>query len=220
MRETLSQKNPNCTIYEVTDEAFIPYGKVLDGYDFAKYKKVMEEITIPSEGNVYVLEDEKLMQAPETAQLQSNLYGGMEVQAGYCNGHTHELNALEYHKSAEVDIAFTDLVLLLGRLDQVEDNHLDTATLKAFYVPAGTAVELYGTTLHYAPCALSDEGFKSIVVLPKGTNATLAQRPSPITKEDELLWKKNKWVLAHPEGSAAPKGYYLGLQGENTVIHY
>jgi len=219
-REELNQKNPKYVIYSVTDPEFVSFGNVLEGYDLTTYMKTMEEIPVPESDNIYVLEEKKLMQVPETVQMQTNLYGGMDIQVGYCNGHTHTLNALEYHKSAEVDIAMTDLVLILGQVDQIEDNKLDTAKLKLFYMPAGTAVELYATTLHYAPCALDDAGFKSIVILPKGTNESLAKRPEPITKEDELLWKKNKWVLAHPEGSAALKGYYPGLCGENIEIVY
>lgn len=216
----LKKKNPRCTIHRVTDKEFALYGKVLDGYDFEEYIEIMEEKEIPEDGNIYMLEDAELMKAAVTSQLQERFYGGMAIQSGYCNGHTHQLNALEYHKCSEVDIAVTDMVLLLGNLWDVEDNSLDTAMLKGFYIPAKTAVELYATTLHYAPCALDDTGFKSIVILPKGTNESLEEKPEIVTREDALLWKRNKWVLAHPEGSAASKGYYPGLYGDNTEVLY
>lgn len=60
--------------------------------------------------------------------------------------------------------------------------------MEAFRIPSGTAVELYATTLHYAPCNASDGGFLVAVVLPKGTNEALEH---PHTGgEDALLAAK------------------------------
>ena len=62
------------------------------------------------------------------------------------------LNALEYHRSSEANVAATDVILLLGQQSDITDDFkYDTAQLEAFFVPAGTAVELYATTLHYTP---------------------------------------------------------------------
>ena len=36
--------------------------------------------------------------------------------------------------------------------------------------------------------------------------------------EDELLWARNKWLLAHPETSEAAQGAYIGITGENIDI--
>ena len=44
---------------------------------------------------------------------------------------------------------------------------LDTALVKAFRLPAGVLVELYATTLHYAPSNLGDAGFRVTIVLPR-----------------------------------------------------
>ena len=79
-------------------------------------------------------------------------YGGMPIQIGMCWGYNTKLNCLEYHRDSEVNVGETDFVLLLAKEDEIEDGMLDTAKVKAFRVPAGTAVEVYGTTLHYAPC--------------------------------------------------------------------
>ena len=46
----------------------------------------------------------------------SKSFGEMEIQIGYCNGHNSMLNALEYHKSSEINVAATDAVLLLGSI--------------------------------------------------------------------------------------------------------
>ena len=95
------------------------------------------------------------------------------------------------------------------------ENTYDTSLMEAFRIPSGTAVELYATTLHYAPCNASDGGFLVAVVLPKGTNEALEH---PHTGgEDALLAAKNKWLIGHPEGGL-PEGSYIGLTGENLEI--
>lgn len=58
---------------------------------------------------------------------------------------------MEYHKGNEVLVAVTDLLLILGRLQDVKDFTYESSKAVAFYVPTNTAVELYSTTLHYAP---------------------------------------------------------------------
>ena len=43
--------------------------------------------------------------------------------------------------------------------------NLDTSRVKAFRVLAGQLVEVYTTTLHYAPCNADEKGFKALVAL-------------------------------------------------------
>ena len=98
------------------------------------------------------------------------------------------------------------------------DGVLDTAKVKAFRVPAGVAVEVYATTLHYAPCHISkEEGFRVAVVLPRGTN-TAAPGAKPMNEEDTWLTARNKWLLAHPDSAEASQGAHIGLRGENIDI--
>ena len=95
---------------------------------------------------------------------------------------------------------------------------LDTAKVKAFWVPAGVMVECYATTLHYAPChADPNKGFRVLVALPQATNTDKPQI-TPRSWEDRLLWAKNKWLLAHSEATEAADGAYIGLTGENIDI--
>ena len=80
------------------------------------------------------------------------------------------------------------------------------------------AVEVYATTLHYAPCHTNAaEGFCTAVVLPRGTNT---EKPSVVQRggEDALLWARNKWLLAHAASDEAAQGAYVGLAGENIDI--
>lgn len=82
-------------------------------------------------------------------------------------------------------------------------------------MPADTVIEVYATTLHYAPCNANDGGFKCVVALPKGTNTDIEKR-APKTEEDKMLFARNKWLLMHPE--AAEEGQYVGLVGENICV--
>ena len=109
-------------------------------------------------------------------------------------------------------------ILLLAKQDEIDNGKLDTAKVKAFRVPAGVPVEVYATTLHYAPCHVDEnEGFRVAVVLPRGTN-TAAPGATPINEEDKWLTARNKWLLAHPESAEAANGAYVGLVGENIDI--
>lgn len=198
MINTLKILNPALEICSIYGHSFGHFGKVIDNYDFSDYLKIMANRPIPDEGNIYLASDEELMKANSTKQISISLYGHMPVQTGYCNGNSSNLNALEFHKSHEIDIAVTDLVLLLGDVRDIKENTFSSTKIKVFYVPAGTACELFSTTLHFAPCKVNDKGFKCVVILPEGTNLNLKHRPEPITSEDRLLWMQNKWLIAHP----------------------
>ena len=199
-------------IYSVTDERFGKYGKVIEGIDFSGLVKAMEETPCPDDV-VYVPGDEKLEALPVMKELAEITYGELPIQIGYCNGHNCMLNAMEYHRSSEVNVAATDAVLMLGsQQDITKDFTYDTSKVEAFLVPAGVAVEVYATTLHYAPCGVDGAGFKVAIVLPKGTNLDLDREHKG--GEDGHLTAKNKWLLGHPEGGL-PEGSPMGLIGKN-----
>ena len=68
-------------------------------------------------------------------------------------------------------------MLLLGwQPDVTDDFTYDTAKIEAFLLPKGTGVELYATTLHYAPCNADKNGFRVVIVLPKDTNLPLGEK--------------------------------------------
>ncbi|MCI8490504.1 MAG: DUF4867 family protein [Lachnospiraceae bacterium] len=205
------------TIHSVTDASFSAYGKVLSGYDFDALLKKMAHTPLPMDRAIYVASDEELEALPVSKELSLRGYGGLPIEIGYCNGNNRKLNAIEYHRSSEIDIAVNDLVLLLGRQQDIrEDYTYDTANMEAYLLPAGTAVELYATTLHYAPCSAGhEEGFRCVIVLPKDTNAQLT-RSADAAGEDRLIAAKNKWLIAHPE--AGIEGAFCGLQGENITV--
>ena len=206
-------------IYSIYDEAFRPYGKVLEGYDTAALTAALENETPLPEGVSYVPAEPALEKLPIMAELSDRAYGGMPVQLGWCNGHNTKLNCLEYHRDSEINFGTRDFILLLGLEGEIgADGLFDTALTKAFLVPAGVMVEVYATTLHYAPCeAKKGQGFKVLVALPRGTNT---DKPAftPKTREDTLLTARNKWLLAHEESDEAKGGAVVGLKGVNVDI--
>lgn len=202
-------------IYSVTDERFSKYGKIIKNIDFTELIAKMEETPCP-EDVVYEPSIAALEALPVYEQLKEITYGELPIQIGYCNGHNHYLNAVEYHRSSEIDVAATDLILLLGwKPDITEDFTYDTSKIEAFRVEKGTAVELYATTLHYAPCSVGEEGFRCVIVLPKDTNLPLDKEHKGW--EDGLITAKNKWLIGHPEGGL-PEGSHIGLIGENIRV--
>ena len=203
-------------LYNSGDKEFRPYGRVIEGCDFSGLISVLKDTTpCPENETVYVASDERLESLDAANILGANIYGRMPIEIGYCNGHNTKLNALEYHRDSEVNIAADDVILLLAKREELGDDFtLDTSKVKAFLIPAGTAVEIYATSLHYAPCNLSDEGFRVAVVLPRGTNESLPSRTEAISPEDKLLTHVNKWLIAHPDGGC-PEGSFIGLTGKN-----
>ena len=205
-------------IYSVLDKEFAPYGKVLTGYDVSDLIKALDEKTPLPDGVEYVMSCADLEYTKAFGVLQNNAYGGMPIQLGYCNGHNTKLNCLEYHRDSELNIGSTDFILLLAKADDIVDGKLDTSKVMAFKAEKGQVVEVYETSLHYAPCsAKKGEGFKVVIALPKGTNGAVPALTA-FNEEDKWMTACNKWLLAHEESSEAKSGAYVGLTGVNPDI--
>lgn len=203
-------------IYPITHEQFKKYGKVVKTINFKELVEKMQATPLP-EDVIYVPSVEELESLDVFKQVQTGLYGEMPIQIGYCNGNNVSLNALEYHKSSEINVAATDAIFLLGaQQDITEDFKYDTAKVEAFLLPKGCAVELYATTLHYAPCNKQDEGFRVAIILPRGTNYPLEHTHTQ--GEECYLAATNKWLLGHAEGNQLPEGMPVGLVGENICV--
>ena len=203
-------------IKKVTDAAFKKYGKVVQGIDFGPLVDALAKTPVP-EGVDYLPSVAELEATPTFAELQTKSFGELPTQIGYCNGHNYKLNALEYHRSSEINVGGTDAILLVGlQSDITDDFTYDTSLVEAFLVPKGTAVEVYATSLHYAPCGVDGAGFKVGIVLPKGTNLPLDAAHAG--GEDGHLTAKNKWLLGHPEGGL-DEGSPMGLIGKNLNVN-
>lgn len=207
-------------IYSVSDPEFKSYGNVWDNVPSELTSPVLEALAstpIP-EGSKYVASAPELEGVKDADKLGFLMFGGRPFQLGWCNGHNTKLNCLEYHRDSEFNLGTEDFILLLAKMDDITDGKLDTAKVKAFRAPAGTLVEVYATTLHYAPCHVDPaKGFRVLVALPQGTNTAKPEIKAD-GGDDAQLWACNKWLLAHVESSEAAAGAYVGLEGVNIDI--
>lgn len=211
-------------IYSVNDAEFKKYGRVVETVDFSELVEAMKKTPVPDDV-VYEPGIKELESLKVATEISDIVYGEMPVQIGYCNGHNCMLNALEYHRDSEINVAATDAILMLGLMEEVEkDFTYDTKNVKAFFVPQGTAVEVFATTLHYAPCGVDGKGFQVSIILPKGTNYPLKAKHAKVNadgtapNEDALITATNKWLIGHKEGGL-DAGSFLGLKGKNLNIN-
>ncbi|MDU4752045.1 DUF4867 family protein [Clostridium butyricum] len=204
-------------IKKVNDLEFKKYGQVLKNYNCEEIIEKMQKMPLPLdviyEPSVKDLEESEIFK-----ELMEREFGGLPIQIGYCNGNNNMLNAVEYHRSSEINIAVTDLILLLGWQPDINENHTyDTSKIEAFLVPAGTIIEVFATTLHYAPCNADNNGFRCVVVLPKDTNMPLEYNVKK-NGEDALLFAKNKWLIGHKDTDLGKQGAFIGLYGDNISL--
>ena len=139
-------------IFSVTDPEFKPYGRVVTGLDTAKAEilAALANTPLPAATD-YVAEDAALQELPAAVEVAEHLFGGMPCQLLVQRSqHLFELPGIPPRQ--QFNLGTEDFVLLLARQEEIAGGKLDTAKVKAFRVPAGTLVEVYATTLHYAPC--------------------------------------------------------------------
>ena len=161
MLDRLNEVN-DVKITSVFDDAFKTYGRVVEGYDFSGMIGYMKGSTeIPENGNIYVASVPEMEALPVAEEVKQCLYGDMEIEVGYCNGRNTTYNGFEYHKGSEINVAVTDFMLVLGNTWEIAaDNTYKVEAASVFFVPEGTAIEMYQTPLHLSPLRVCDEGFK------------------------------------------------------------
>lgn len=214
MLERIQKLNPEYKIESVYDSSFKTYGKVVkdDVQDIITI--LSAKVQPPKNGNNYIKSDEILEQHPTIKELSLKVYGHMDAMAGIVSGHNQVLNGIEYHQGSETIIAVTDFVLVVGHVWDMHHNQYDSSLCKCFYVPQGTVVECYSTTLHYTPICVSDKGFITVCMLLRGTG-------DAIEKRNGILKKKNKWFIAHTENlEKIQEGDLPGLKGNMIKIEY
>lgn len=214
--EFLRSKNPKLPIFDVRDEAFSEYGKICTGYDTAEILDEAQKIEMPAEGSVYLASVEAFEGLSIAGKITEDIFGLLPTQIGYCYGHSNALNGLEWHCCSELNVAVTPLVLMLAKRSDIRNGRIDSSCVKAFFVPAGTVIEVYATTLHFCPCEVSADGFGCVVALLKGTNL-----PHETEREDKLMFRQNKWLLAHVNNAGLlARGCVAGIDGENYKLLY
>lgn len=215
MLERLKALNPSLPLFSVDSPEFAEYGRVLSGFDATAFVKAAEAIPMPEAGSAYQASVKEFEALPAAREICDGCFGTLDTQIGYCYGYNDMLNALEWHTSSEINVALSPLVLLLAKRSDMKGIGLDSACVKAFYLPEGTAIECYATSLHFCPCEVTPAGFRMIVALPRGTN-----EPLEAPAADPLLFRKNKWLIAHVENAALlARGAVGGIHGINFKLH-
>lgn len=211
----LQNANPHITIHSVHAPEFRRYGRVIPANTTA-FCAAAEKLPFPEEGSKYMAAVPELDELPESDWLRQTLCGGLDEQIGLCWGHSHQLNALEWHTCNEFNIAVRELVLLLAKREDLdEDGRLNANKVEAFYLAQGEMIEVYSDTLHFCPCEVTKDGFSCVVGLQRGTNLPIEE-----DQKKDCLWAANKWLLGHADnGPLIARGAFPGIYGENWVIH-
>ncbi|MFI3229695.1 MAG: DUF4867 family protein [Bacillota bacterium] len=199
-------------ILSIDHSNFSAYGRVLN-YDASEAIAFIESnVILPEAGNAYVAGDAKLESVAVIKQIGREVFAELPIQAGWCVGRLRAMNGMEWHKSSEVIVACSNMVLLLGKYSDIIEDTYDSAKAEAFYVKKGSVIELNPYTLHLAPLNMGD-GFAAIIVLPSKTNLALSGGI------DGTLRAINKWLLVHNEHKVGiAGGGKIGIVGENITL--
>ena len=214
--EQLKAATPHITIYDTRSEEFKAYGKLITTDTKEICEKTLQAIEMPEAGSRYVTALEAIDNCAWADEMRWSCCGGLDEQIGVCWGHSNFLNALEWHTCAEFNVGVTDMVLLLAKRKDLDENHqMSSDAVKAFYVHQGDMIEVYSDSLHFCPCEVSKSGFISIVGLQRGTNEPLKDE-----SKKGMLRATNKWLVAHEKNEAMVNGgAFVGISGENWKIN-
>ena len=216
MLNRLKELNRNIPFYDIYSPKFAEYGRVIDNFDATQIIAEAKKIQNPESGSVYLPSVAEFEALDILKTARDEIFGTLDTQLGYCYGYNNMLGATEWHCSSELNIAVTPFVLILGKRSDIKNGKLNSADMKAFYVPAGAVIEVYATTLHFCPCQAADEGFGCVVGLPRTTNTPL---DAPVS--DPVQFRKNKWIMAHESNATLiERGVVSGIYGENYKINY
>ncbi|MFO7918666.1 MAG: DUF4867 family protein [Anaerolineae bacterium] len=221
--DELQAANPTLDIRAVSDSSFARYGRLLKGYEPDDVISRARGILPQSEDVVYEPSVPTLEEPADfNTLIEQRVFGGMPVQVGWCYGQNLRMGALEYHKGSEVNVCLTDVLLLVGHVQDIsfdQEISYDAAKVEAFFAPEGSVIELSPWNLHFAPIHVREgERFATLVHLPLRTNESL---PYEIEGDGEsrLLFAINKWLIAHPDAKALiEQGAYPGITGEDIEV--
>lgn len=211
--EEFRAANPDLEILPVTDSSFADFG-VIYNYPLAEIEDVMNHVAMPESGSTYLQSIPELEKTEAIQAIGRDVFAGMPIDAGATIGHTDDFSAFEYHQCSELNIMLDDVVMVFAKRQTLDkqgtiDPRRDG---KIYYVPKGTIVELYNTTLHYAPIEVTKSGYKVIVVVLHGTNLPL---PAGFKSGNPRVVKQGKFQVVHPvRQDKIAQGYQVALTGE------
>ena len=111
MYEKIQKLNPDIKIYRTSDKEFIPYGKVIKDVDSAPFIEAAKKAEKVENGSMYIPTFAPFEELKESKEIGIKYFGEMPTQMGYCYGYSNKLNAVEWHKSSEINVAVTPLIL-------------------------------------------------------------------------------------------------------------
>lgn len=165
------------------------------------------------DGNSYIASDENAEKLDFFKAVQDEVFAQMKCQFGWCFGTLRKMNGMEWHKSSEVIVACSDMVVLLGSYFDIKDGVYDSKNTVGVYLKKGEVIELMPLTLHLAPLAVNDN-FCSAIILPTNTNLAL---DGGIKGEKRAV---NKWLLVHEEHKVGISlGGKIGVVGKNITLN-
>lgn len=205
------------SILDVFDPEFNIYGCVIKNLNTDEIVMAANNIPMTDENCIYHASQPEFEVLSIAGKIRNNCFGQSECQVGYCYGHNRFLNSMEWHTCSEINIAASDAVLILAKRSDMDAGYqLNSSLCKGFYIPKGTAVEVYSDTLHFCPCQTAETGFRMVVGLISGTNTVL-----DFASDDKKLRAKNKWMITHRENTKALLGgAFSGIYGINYEIHF
>ncbi|MFA6866205.1 MAG: DUF4867 family protein [Clostridia bacterium] len=210
MKNNIKISNPNIKLYNLSDNPISRLYHKLN-YDTSSFVTANKALEI-GENNCYIAEDSQFSATAICKTIEREVFAEATIQIGWCYGKGNCLNGMEWHKSSEVIVACTDLVLFLGDYFDIENDIYATDKAIALYLKKGEIVELSPLTLHLAPINI-DNDFRAIIILPKGTNSPLLGGISG------TLRAKNKWLLCHKDNiNGIKNGGKIGVVGDNLTI--
>ena len=181
-------------IKSVNSKDFDRYGYVVKA-DFSEMIAALAKTPCPNDSITYHAADDALQATADYKKVQI-LFGGLDCQVGYCNGHNPlGTGYTEYHIGSEFIITVDDMLLDISHREEINNGVVYASKFETFRLCAGEAVMLYETTLHHAPRSDGEKCFQSLVGLLKGTN--VGKPATEIISENGVkMTDTNKWLLA------------------------
>jgi len=217
----LNELNPDIDILSIEDSSFLRYGRVHHGCCVDVLLGALDGGAEVGDGVTRTEMNGAATRPAELASFLREVFGPVELQMECVWGRNTRLSALEYHKSAEVAVAGTDMIVLLGLVCDISwpAGTFDVSRTRAFFIPRGTVYEISPWCLHHYPVHVYEsEGFRCLVILPHGAHAPIDFIPQP-EGEGKLMQGRNTWLIAHPEdpGSQGTSAH-LGLKGRTMDL--
>ena len=217
----LNELNPDIDMLPIEDGSFLRYGRVHHGCRVDALLGALDAGAEIGDGVTRTEMNGAATRPPELTPLLREVFGPVELQMEWVWGRNTRLNALEYHKSAELAVACTDMIVLLGLVCDISwpAGTFDVSRTRAFFIPRGTVYEISPWCLHHYPVHVYEsEGFRCLVILPRGAHVPIDFIPQP-EGEGKLMQGRNTWFIAHPEdpGSRGTSAH-LGLKGRTIEM--